>query len=727
MPGFAVVDVCQAQEPDTSSKGPALAWYISADSIKYNQIREEYSATGNVTISKEGLTLTADSVLFNQRSREAFARGNVRLVSDEDVLRGDELQINLDKEVGTLTNGTLFISKSHLYLSGHKIHKTGPQTYSAEKISVTSCDGPEPAWKLTGTNLKVTIEGYGQAKHAALWAGKVPVLYSPFMVFPAKRKRQSGLLMPEFGYSDRKGAEYLQPLYWAINDHNDATFYAHYMNDRGVRSGLEYRYVLDENSLGAIFVEGFQDIQIDDGRNDSSKLWGYEDDSYLRTNDDRYWVRMKHDQTVAGDFTLKLDIDVVSDQDYLQEFNSGYNGFNETKKYFEKTFDRTIDDDNEPVRLNRLNINRTWSRYTFNTDFRWNDDVIKRRIEDTDDTLQQLPVISFDGTKQPIGKSSFYFDLQSNYSHFFRLSGTRGHRMDIYPRLYYPMTWLNVLSIEPSVGLRQTAWSIDHYQTEPDNQRSKHYRAVYDAKLDISTEFYRLYDFSLAGGDRLKHSVTPQIVYEYIPDEDQSDLPSFDDLDRIERRNLITYSLTNIFTARAPKEKVDEKTSFSYTPFLRFKISQNFDINKENEDDPEPFSDITAELDLTPGKYIGLDTDALWSPYDHEFKSLNTALKLWDLRGDELTADYRYTRETDDTAQDGINSIRLQSKIMLTEKLWVYGGYEYSIYDDKQIETLAGFGYQTQCWGMDINYKIEDDNRSIAVMFNLVGLGTIGN
>ncbi len=659
-----VCGIAFGETTDTESAEPRV-WNVSADRIEYDQTQDAYTAVGNVAVTTQGRTLSADRVQLNQTSRLAFAQGNVRLTSDDDVLSGDRMRLNLDTETGTITDGTLFISRSHLYLSGHKIEKTGPQTYTADQIRITSCDGPDPDWELTGRKLKVTVEGYGYATHTALWAGRMPVLYSPILVFPVKLKRQSGLLMPEFGYSDRKGSEYLQPLYWAINDHSDATLYAHGMTERGVRSGLEFRYVLDEDSMGAFIAEGFQDMRVDDGVGDNSERWGYEDDARLRTNEDRYWIRMKHDQGFDSGWAARLDIDVVSDQDYLHEFKSDAYGYDETRKYFEKTFGRTIDDYNDPIRLNRLNLNRTWNLYSFNSDFRWYDDVIKRRIEDTDDTLQQLPVITFDGVKQPIGKSPLYFDMASSYSHFYRINGTRGHRTDLYPRVYYPTTWWQALSIEPSAGFRQTAWQIDFYETEPDHGRDTLYRAIYDLKLDVSTEFFRVYDVALAGNDRIKHALTPEVVYEFTPEEDQSDFPEFDELDRIERKNLITYGFTNTLTARAPKLSADNATTFAYTPFLRFKISQSYDINKDQEDDPEPFSAISAELDLTPGRYINLDTDAQWSPYDNEFEAFNAALRLWDLRGDSLRLDYRFTSENTEEAIEGIETIAVTGEAPL--------------------------------------------------------------
>jgi LPS-assembly protein len=730
---------------DSGRSDAAGAWQIDADQIDYDQNKDEFNARGDVHITRQGRTLTADKVRLNQTTGDASADGNVRLESGADLLTGDRLDMNLNSETGLLTEGKIFISKNHLYLSGHKIRKTGVHTYAAERISITSCEGDDPAWHLTGSDFEVTIEGYGSATHTALWAGKVPVLYSPYLFFPVKLKRQSGLLMPEFGYSDRKGTEYLQPLYWAINDSSDATLYGHFMSQRGLRTGIEYRYVLDEASKGALFAEGYKDFKIDDGQLDNTRRWGYEGDAVLRENTDRYWFRMKHDHRLGGGVNAKLDLDVVSDQDYLHEFKSGYNGFNATRDYFQETFGREIDDYNDPIRLNRLNLNRIWNQYSFNGDLRWYDDVIKRRQDAENQTLQQLPSLTLDGIKQPIGSSPLYYDLTSSYTHFYRIKGTRGQRTDLHPRVYAPFDVAGAFSVEPSVGVRGTAWHIDHYETRPDHDRDDLARGIYDFKLDVSTELYRLFDFGMGGCDKLKHAVTPEITYEFIPEVDQSSYPNFDAgtktstkrttedfdetsyaVDRIKRRNLITYGITNTFTARSPAGEKDEVKQYAYTPFLRIKLSQGFDINKSNEHDPEPFSDIKAELDLSPGQYVGIDTDARWSPYDNEFTAFNTALSLWDPRGDRLTADYRYTRETSDTAEDGIQTLRLGAALRLTDRWLLRGTYEENIYDQIEIERTVGFSYLGSCWGLIADYGFEQDNHRFNLMFSLAGLGDIG-
>jgi LPS-assembly protein len=264
------------------------------------------------------------------------------------------------------------------------------------------------------------------------------------------------------------------------------------------------------NARGAIFAEGYTDQRIDDGIGDNTVRWGYGDDPNLRTNEGRYWLRMKHDQEVGLGLNAKLDVDVVSDQDYLREFKSSYNGFDRTQAYFQGTFGRGIDDYNDAVRLNRLNLNRTWSQYSLNADLRWFDDVIKRTGDSGDDTLQQLPAITFGGLSRFLVKRLSISTWQPVMIISSASTATVGRESTSTPRIYYPIRYLGAVSVEPSLGFRQTAWHVDRYETEPDHGRDIHYRAIYDFRLDASAELFRVFNFTMAGSDLLKHTVTPR-------------------------------------------------------------------------------------------------------------------------------------------------------------------------------------------------------------------------
>ena len=720
---------------------PKTPWHIVADEIDYNDKAGSYIGKGNVVITKGDRKLTADFIRFDQKTMKIYAKGHVIMTAGEDTLTGTSIEMNLDSEIGTVHNGTVFIKKNHFYIKGDTIQKIGKDSYAIDKASITTCDSDKPAWKITGRNLKVTIEGYGFVKHAALWVKKVPVLYTPFFVFPVKIKRQSGLLVPQIGYSDRKGAEYEQPFYWAINESSDATFYSHYMKRRGEKLGLEYRYILDESSKGTLMFDVLNDKKIDDGTIGSTENWGYEDDNVLRPNSDRYWFRMKHDQSMPFDCSLKLDIDVVSDQDYLHEFKGGYTGFDKTDKYFHTTFGRDLDEYDDPIRVNRLNLSRNWSNYSLNAEARWYDDIITRRQMETDATLQKLPFIEFNASKQRLLNTFSYFDLNSEYTYFFREDGTKGHRIDIHPRIYLPLQYKHYFTFEPSIGMRETAWRIDEDETTSTQKDQKLHRDLYDITLDLSTELFHIYRMNGKKVDKIKHSIRPQIVYDFVPnDPDLALYPYFDEeIDRIEKKNLVTYSITNTFTSKSKKHTKEkgksQKTEYNelsdiYREFCRFKLEQNYNINEAKEDNPanwannidkRPFSPIYGELELVLNNYFSMQADAEWSQYESDFLSHNFAINILDKRGDNLFVEYRYTEE------ESIKSLYTDFSVKISDRLSAYSSYERNIYDKKTLKSSLGFLYNAQCWSIELGYTHEENDRRYTFMINLYGLGGFGS
>ena len=725
----AMADILTTKNINTSE----TPWRINAQHITYDKETNIYTAFGDVKIYKDEKTLSAESVIFNHDTMEAAAKGNVLLTVGADTLFGDKININLNTGVGAIYNGRIFIEQKHFFIKGDKILKTGENTYSIVKGSLTACDGETPAWQITGKNLDITLEGYGSVKHATLWAKKIPVFYVPYLTFPVKLKRQSGLLPPQIGYSNRNGIEFIQPYYWAINQSSDATFYYHHIQERGEKGGVEYRYALSRQSKGTLMIDSLNDRKKDDGTGDSSHDWGYTNDTKLRENSDRYWFRAKLDQDLPCDFTAKLDIDVVSDQDYLREFSDGYTGYDKTKSYFNKEFGRDLDDDDDPVRENSLTFTRSWSQYNFNAQVKWYDNVIKRRQENTDNTLQQLPSVMFNALKQPLINSPFFINMDSEYINFFRKDGDTGQRIDLHPRIYLPLRFHNYFTFEPSAGFRQTVWyeDKDSSGSTGENGDDYHHREIYDLKADLSTDLFNVFDMQGKPVDRIKHTITPRLEYSYIPDLDQAKYPFFDNIDRIDPENLMTFSITNLLISKTNNdEPIDNNArakdikkasaAESYNQFFRFKIEQSYDFNKENKPDEKPFLPLYAELDVTPVDIITIHEEAEWS-HDHgHFISHNIYCKLRDNRNDHLLIEHRYIR-------DDSQSIYLDFNGAITDKISIFGNYERNLDDGDDIETAFGCMYQAQCWAAELSFSNEDDDIKISGMITLYGLGGMGN
>ncbi len=723
-------------------KGP---WHITADEIHQDKKTSQYIAKGNVIITKAGRKISADFIRFDQKDMKVYAKGHVVMTAGQDILTGNRIDMDLDKEIGTLYNGTVFLSANHYYIKGDKIQKLGKDSYSAQKATITTCDGDKPAWKITGRKFKVDIDGYGYATHAMLWTSKIPVMYTPFMIFPAKTKRQTGLLQPQIGHSNRKREEYIQPFFWAINNHSDATFYEHYMGLRGNKYGFEYRYVNSSKSKGTLMYDFLKDKKVDNGTPSKDYIyhnqnWSYFDDNISRPNSDRYWFRMKSDQEMPFGFSAMLDLDIVSDQDYLHEFQAGYTGFFETERYYNKNFSRDIEEFDDAIRTNTLKLNKSWDRYVLNASAIWNDNIIIRRQTGSGKTTQQLPAISFNAATKRIGSSPFYSNLSSTYNHSYQRLGMKKQRAEFYPKFSLPHKVKNYFTIEPFLGLRETLWHVD--DAGGAYKKDILSRELYDTGLNISSNIFRIYQINSKKIDRIKHSITPAIKYNYTPTLNQDKYP-----DKIGKQNLITYSLTNTFTSRLKplsdnKEKYRENRtnmdqgnvkivppSYTYKQFCYLSLSQGYNINEAKEDIPakrsnknkkQPFTPITGTIKLMPTDYLSIEADASRSLYESFYRSHNKRVSISDKRGDSLSVEHRYSHTLNE-------SIATQINFKLMENLKGFAEYERNLYNHEDITQKIGLLYKKQCWSIRFNFiKTYDNEEQYTFTINFHGLGEFG-
>ncbi len=475
--------------------------------------------------------------------------------------------------------------------------------------------------------------------------------------------------------------------------------------------------------------DGMEDRKVDDAESANAD-WGYGDDRYLRPNSDRYWFRMKADQALPYGMDGQLDLDIVSDQDYLREFEDGYTGYDDTNDYFESEFGRDLDDNDDPVRENRAHLQKIWPRYSFNADLLWYDNVVKRRQADTDDTLQQLPALTFDALKQPMLETPLFFQSDTEYAYFYRQDGISGHRLDIHPRLFLPLRADPFFTFEPSAGIRQTAWFEDPPDRETETAGTENdyqHRELYDLKAVLSTDLYRIYNNQSPASHPVKHTIIPEFSYEYIPDTDQSEYPDFDSIDRIEATNQITFSLTHLLTAKyfdsgaEPNPDTPQETAEArYNRFFRFLIEQTYDFNKENQADAEPFIPLYAEMDITPIRLLNLHAEAEWSHKKDTLLSHLLSARLRSHRGDHLELEYRYIR-------DSRQSIDLTASIALTDRIRLSGEYERNLDESADIEKSLEVLYRSQCWSIAVGYADDETDQRISGMIRLHGLGEVGN
>ncbi|MEE9120685.1 MAG: LPS assembly protein LptD [Syntrophobacteria bacterium] len=709
-----------------AAPGEDSGYRLRADHFSYDERQSIYTARGNVTLHAPGRVITADEIRLDALTREAILEGDIRIEQGNDWLEGERAFLDLEEQTGIIEYGKGFLAEGNFHFSGAIIEKLGPQTYHVEQANFTTCDGDRPSWHFRTSDLRVTLEGYAFAKHSRFHLGSVPVLYTPYLVFPAKTKRQTGLLPPRLGKGDRLGWDVDLPFFWAISRSTDATIYSHYMSKRGLMLGPEFRYAASKENKGVLRFDYLHDQE---DRDELREQNFYTLPGLTRATRDRWWWRSKQDIALPHGIQGKMDLDFASDPDYLQTFSTGFSSWAESDRVFRKTFGRgLINDETITTRESNLLLNKTWAAQAANFELHY----FQNLNDDEDETtLQQLPLVTYSASKQPLLGGPFFWQGNAIYVDYWRPEGTRGHRVNLDPRLSLPLRRGGYLELEPFVGILETAYLIEHYDEPADSRvREKTFnnRALFEAGVDGSTEIVGIFSMDGDTWTKTKHIVRPQIGYEYRPEVSQNKLPSFDSTDRVNSRNRITYGLVNFFSARldqAPGE-------VEYHDFARLEISQFYDISQPDggvEDistsRDQPFSNVFTQLDFTPKRYLNFTYKNQYSPYDGDFKSHELLARLWDQRGDELTVDYR--RQLDEDGKTIVEEIGTQLKLNLWEGVSVNVRSDYDLKRTRNIKSEYNIMLQRQCWGISVSY-VDDpsaDDRRVALGISLYGVGEL--
>ncbi|WP_338601898.1 LPS-assembly protein LptD [Desulfoferula mesophila] len=683
---------------------------IRADKVFYNEKTATYTAEGEVEIARGGTRLMADKVSLNANTLVAEAQGRVRLSNASQVITGKSMVVDLNNSTGKIYDGRIFIKTTNYYITGGEIAKTGDETYHIQRGTFTTCDGADPAWQVSGKDMKVTVEGYGTVEDAAFRVKDFPILWTPYMVFPAKSQRQSGLLAPSFGQGQRDGFSFSLPYYQTLGDSQDMTFILNYYTKRGVDLGLEYRYALDDQSKGMFMIDWMP-------HDDNGDALFNEGESSQVYDNNRYWFRGMADQKLFnGTMDLKANIDLVSDPDYLREFTFGYSGYNASDRRLFEWFGRNLDPNTSTVRTNTINLSRSWSSSTFNAGILYYDDT----TGNNDYVLQSLPSITFDATTQQLGNTAFYFGMGSSFTYYYREKGSTGAISDVAPYISLPLNFNDYIEFEPSFTWRQRFYAVDTDDLSGDPQ-STGTNQVYNFSATASTYLYRVFEFGSAEDPfKIKHAYRPFVTYDYRPSLAENDIPDLAQFGS-ERTNLLSYGIKNTLTSKtmAPTGE-NGAMEASYREFLRLNLYQSFDVDAYRTDvDADAYwGEITMALEFLPTDKLYFQNTTSVDPNDGTFTRADFLTRASDSRGDSITLDYRYDN-------DGVNQLNTWIKVALTQE-WYAGFINRHDFDGEiDFQTQYELGYQSQCWGFKAYYVDDITQRGFFIVFSLGGFGDI--
>ncbi|WP_052813031.1 LPS-assembly protein LptD [Desulfonatronum thioautotrophicum] len=743
---------------------PDAPWTLEADRVESHQAEQLFEAHGNVII-RQGLNwIRADTVRYFRDTGFALLDGNVRIEWDGDIMVGEQADFDLVNSVGWVTNGEIFLAQEHVYIRGEFLERQCERTFAFRGAHLTTCDGPVPAWSIRSSEGDVTTGGYARMWHPRFQVRNTPVLYSPFMIFPVKTERQSGFLIPEPSYSDRLGVGLNLPYYWAIDEEQDATFYANMMSERGLMVGAEYRHFNNLDAKGVWQADWLHDSETAPTEADEDPQ--FQGDGLTRANTNRYWIRGKYDGYLGNPlWRTKLDLDLVSDQNYLREFKHGYTGYTRTHDNMVRDFGRGLRNIDSVHRSNAVELSRNWTQAGFRGSLFYTQDLrywTDNNPSSENPTLQHLPELNLDFYRTRIGSSMFELEARNQAVYFWREKGTTGARMDIIPRLSLPWT-TGFGTITPSMGWRQTFYAIERHEQVPgipdsvDESKDFSERGIPDFRVDAFTSLFSIYNLDTgqeltatvdnlgnASWSRMRHTVQPELTYSYTPSIDQDSNPFFTQDDRIGKQNLLSYSLHNIFNRRLDRvvqrpgtegqPLTDDMTRIvtTYRDFLRVRLDQSYNFEEAQRDENldrferRPFSDVRMDVVFSPGQYVDLINRTWYSPYEHTITEHEHMLRGYYPGVGSAYFGFDFLAEVQDDIrrqnQRKREILRLGGLLHLPRGWHVRTDYKRDLLAREDIEKLFSVGFTHQCYFLDFIFSQTPNEDRFELRISLKGL-----
>jgi LPS-assembly protein len=730
---FQIILLClQPSFVLAAEEQPATLWEIEADTITHEKKTDSILAEGAVVIRKhdeqtpDSMVIQADRIQYNTTLKTVRASGNLVISTNSDEITAQEALIDLGDQTGIFHKAVLYRAPINLYLTGAILQKTGDNAYWIKDGSLTTCTVPAgevPPWSINSKDSQITPDGNARLKHVTFRVKKTPVVYVPYLLVPANRERKSGLLYPEISQSRRDGFGLLAPVFVNLAPYSDFTLYPGYLTNRGATSGAEFRYMADYESYGTLTVNYLNDRTVDTPEDD------YNSDGILRTNHDRYWFRGKIDHAFSGSAFARLDLDLVSDRDYLQEYKKGLIGYKKSNASFFKLFHRGFQAETIPYRENTLQLTKRWTTMAVNTELLAVDDLIDDPMEQT--SPWAVPRLLFGGAT---GLEKLPFDLSWNteYTYYWRERGVVGHRLDLYPRLISPLPLSPYLEASAWAGLRETLYLTDSNElpspVDWSGKRDQN-RTMYDLKITAATTLLRDYTtgWKLLGGNRsspavFRHMFRPELEYTYTPSINQDDLPQYDATDRIPAVNWLRYKLNNYFKLSRNVNGTSSSRASGY-----FKIEQSYN----RQEDRHPFSDLLFKFNHSSFNSLFLHFETALSMYGQgvTYYDINTTYNH--RQKHKLGVRYRYLKHANIVAPyffaepggDGAHQLNGSIASELTKTLAAEFHMEHSFTTNQLIDAALHLNYHPSCWALELVANVTPDDRSLMAIVSLEGIG----
>jgi len=699
---------------------------------------EHYMCRRNVRIEREGTTLFADQVEVWNNEDRVVATGNVVFTQGKNQISAERADFNTKTKIGTFwtasgvanvqpprlntpfgggyTAPQMANQDTEVMFFGDIVEKLGPKTYKITRGAFTTCVQPEPRWEFHADSVTLKIDDYTLLRQAIFDVKGAPVFYLPILYYPTNKEgRATGFLLPSYSSTSLRGPSIRNEFFWAIGRSHDATITWDWYAKTGQGYGGEYRY------------------NIGSGAGEFSNYWLADNQTTYTTGGTlpagtSYFLKGSATQTLPHNLRFNARVN------YFSDFNSN------------QLFSTDIASYSQNIRSYDANLSGGWRRYSLTA--RLNREEYFGNA--TSSTIQgNSPRVVLNGSDRELFNAGLYGSFTTEYAHIDRqtisdavvIDDRTLHRIDIYPKVRYPLKRWQWLTMNPELSWRDTFYSRSIAPVTQEVLDTNLNRQIVDARASIvGPVFNRVWDTPDSEyAEKFKHSIEPFVTAARTQSfGTEQGVVTIDNTDTIFTDTSLRYGVRNhlyakqrLGAASQAREIANASITQTYHNNQRAStVDPNYN-SSFNTTQPSNFTPIQMDVNAMPSTSITANARAEFDMTYHEFRTLDARFSHnWFGGSTSIGWNQRFEVPGSPNASRALTF----STQAHTRNNRYGGNYSFSfdaLTGEMLQQTYSGF-YNAQCCGVAVQYTnphyssfapIPIDHR-LFVSVTLAGLGS---
>lgn len=696
--------------------------FLSAESV--NQYADgSLSLTGNVELYQGSRRLSCSQLLYQPESQRYQLSGNIKIRDKGLLLMAESAELDDAAAYSELNQAKYLMHEQHIRGQSKKIEINGANDNALIDLydtSFTVCPETSEHWSFYAKSLELDKEkGWGTLRRGVFKAGKVPIIYIPYLNFPLDDRRKTGVLWPTIS-GGRHYVDIALPIYFNIAPQFDMTYTPRVLNTHGYLHNIETRY-----------KQRYSDWVLTGSYIDRDKRVHNEQTRKNPELDKQRWLgALQQKGRFNANWSTSIDYTAVSDIHYFRDW--GTTGLDVQKS---------------------LNIKRSATLNYQDSDWSFKAQVVDYdKLEEDPNTGRRKPEdyrlwpqlsLTYNDKQRHLTLEPVF---ETQYSYFDHQTRLKGSRLYAAPGISFPMRW-QAIEVIPTAKLKTTEYLLRNEQIAAGESRTQGIR-IPTFSLDAKMHFDRF------DGDSTS-TLTPRLFYYYAHYRKQDHLPNFDtsildfsyqqlwregrmsSYDRIDDANQVSLGLENSWakqgrtffdvgigqtyylqdrrnSPRPNDRNISDITGNESHAALKRKKQLNHQIDKSYY---RHSSDIAAQSNWYPAEFHSIRSSLHYDHYDDRISE--TALAYHFANDQRFIANlgYRYQFQpqmvyADDNGKQTSFRRTVQqvdgSFYLPVSRQWdLYASSQYDLSHSEFIENIVGAKYEGCCWGVMLAYKRE--------------------